>query len=135
MIGFPLFAKGLRFCRLHLWRFEKLNQRADDFFKCRHGSLGYGLSAERLPAPRFRRVLRKGLRQPHRQTNGKRSVATNAAERARVATNIVRIADHILAHDLYLVDVDGKPTLWGRWNPEYVNWFPLTIHDRQLNNA
>jgi len=62
-------------------------------------------------------------------------VAANPAERARIATNFVRIADHILAHDLYLVDVDGKPTLWGRWNPEYVNWFPHTIHDRQLNSA
>jgi hypothetical protein len=62
-------------------------------------------------------------------------VATNAAQRARVATNFVRIVDHILAHDLYLIDVDGKPTLWGRWNPEYVNWFPPTIHDRQLNSA
>ena len=62
-------------------------------------------------------------------------VAANAAERARITTNFVRIVDHILAHDLYLVDVDGKPTLWGRWNPEYVNWFPPTIHDRQLNSA
>jgi hypothetical protein len=62
-------------------------------------------------------------------------VATNSTERALVATNFVRIVDHILAHDLYLVDVDGKPTLWGRWNPEYVNWFPPTIHDRQLNSA
>jgi hypothetical protein len=62
-------------------------------------------------------------------------VATNAAERVRVATNFVRIVDHILAHDLYLVDVDGKPTLWGRWNPDYVNWFPPAIHDRQLNSA
>ena len=62
-------------------------------------------------------------------------VAANAAERARLATNYTRIVDHILAHDLYLVDVDSKPTLWGRWNPEYVNWFPRTIHDRQLNSA
>jgi hypothetical protein len=62
-------------------------------------------------------------------------VATNATERARIATNFVRIVDHILAHNLYLVDVDGKPTLWGRWHPEYVNWFPPTIHDRQLNSA
>jgi hypothetical protein len=62
-------------------------------------------------------------------------VAANDRERARLATNFVRIVDHILAHDLYLVDVDGKPTLWGRWNPEYVNWFPPTIHDRGLNSA
>ena len=62
-------------------------------------------------------------------------VATNANERARVATNYVRIVDHILEHDLYYVDVDRRPTLWGRWNPEYLNWFPHSIHDRRLNSA
>jgi len=62
-------------------------------------------------------------------------VAANAAERGRIATNFTRIVDHILEHNLYLVDVDGQPTLWGRWNPEYVNWYPPTIHDRQLNSA
>ena len=62
-------------------------------------------------------------------------VATNATERARIATNFIPIVEHILTHDLYLIDVDGKPTLWGRWNPEYVNWFPPSIHDRQLNSA
>jgi len=62
-------------------------------------------------------------------------VATNATERARVATNWVAVMDHILRHNLYLVDVDGEPTLWGRWNPEYVNWFPHTIGDRRLNSA
>jgi hypothetical protein len=62
-------------------------------------------------------------------------VAGTAAERARLATNYVRIVDHILAHDLYLVDVDGQPTLWGRWHPDYVNWFPPSIHDRGLNSA
>lgn len=61
-------------------------------------------------------------------------VATNAAEKSRIATNYIRIVDHILDHDLYLVDVDGQPTLWGRWNPAYVNWFPPSIHDRQLNS-
>lgn len=62
-------------------------------------------------------------------------VATNATERARIAANWVAIIDHILRHNLYLVDVDGQPTLWGRWNPEYVNWFPHTIGDRRLNSA
>lgn len=62
-------------------------------------------------------------------------VATTASERARIATNYTRIIDHILAHNLYLIDVDGQPTLWGRWHPEYVNWFPHTIHDRRLNSA
>src|SRR5690606_2624323 len=40
---------------------------------------------------------------------------------------------HIVAHDLYLVDYDGKPTTWGRWNPEYVNAFPTNVGDRKLN--
>lgn len=62
-------------------------------------------------------------------------VATNAVERARIATNYVPIIEHILTHNLYLVDVDGQPTLWGRWHPEYVNWFPPSIHDRRLNSA
>ncbi len=62
-------------------------------------------------------------------------VATNAAERLRVTTNFIPLVDHILSHDLYLVDVDGKPTLWGRWNPDYVNGYPHTIVDRRLNSA
>jgi hypothetical protein len=31
--------------------------------------------------------------------------------------------------------VDGQPTLWGRWNPEYVNHYPHSIGDRRLNSA
>lgn len=29
------------------------------------------------------------------------------------------IMDHILENKLYLVDVTGKPTRWGKWSPEY----------------
>ena len=61
--------------------------------------------------------------------------AETPAERRRVAVLVDRIATHILDHDLYLVDVDGKPTLWGRWHPDYVNSFPPTVHDRRLNSA
>lgn len=42
---------------------------------------------------------------------------------------------HILKNDLYLFDYDGKPTTWGRWNPEYVNAFPTNIGDRKLNSS
>lgn len=62
-------------------------------------------------------------------------VATNEGERARVAANWLPVVDHILRHDLYLVDVDGQPTLWGRWHPDYVNWYPPSIVDRRLNSA
>ncbi|MBL9139112.1 MAG: hypothetical protein JNK85_24810 [Verrucomicrobiales bacterium] len=30
-----------------------------------------------------------------------------------------RIATHLVEHRWRLVDVDGKPTRWGRWDPEY----------------
>lgn len=42
---------------------------------------------------------------------------------------------HIVKHDLYLVDYDGQPTTWGRWNPEYVNGFPTNVGDRKLNSS
>lgn len=45
------------------------------------------------------------------------------------------LMEHIVQNDLYLVDYDGKPTLWGRWNPEYVNAFPVNIGDRKLNSS
>jgi hypothetical protein len=61
--------------------------------------------------------------------------AKTKEERERIKTFVTKIADHLLRNNLYLIDVDGKPTLWGRWNPEYVNWFPHSIVDRRLNSA
>ncbi|NND31002.1 MAG: hypothetical protein HKN76_00335 [Saprospiraceae bacterium] len=48
---------------------------------------------------------------------------------------ITDMTDHIIENDLYLVDIDGKPTRWGRWNPEYVNGFPVGVGDRKLNSS
>lgn len=62
-------------------------------------------------------------------------VAKTAEEKQRIATLYDKIMDHIVRHNWYLVDWDGKPTLWGRWNPEYVNWFPPSIVDRKLNSV
>jgi len=42
---------------------------------------------------------------------------------------------HVLEHDLYLVDYDGKPTTWGKWNPNYVNARPKMVGDRKLNSS
>ncbi|MBI4877434.1 MAG: hypothetical protein HY822_22630 [Acidobacteria bacterium] len=41
------------------------------------------------------------------------------ALRPRIAATAGRIMDHILDHGYYLVDLDGQPTRWGRWTPEY----------------
>ena len=59
----------------------------------------------------------------------------NAEEEARVREFIDQIMSHIIRHDYYFVDVDGKPTLWGRWNPEYINHYPESVTDRKLGSA
>jgi hypothetical protein len=45
------------------------------------------------------------------------------------------LMSHIIKNKWYLIDYDGKPTLWGRWNPSYVNGFPTNIGDRKLNSS
>ena len=45
------------------------------------------------------------------------------------------LMSHIVKNNMYLIDFDGKPTLWGKWNPEYVNSFPTNIGDRKLNSS
>ncbi|MEK7719211.1 MAG: hypothetical protein AAB347_06325, partial [Bacteroidota bacterium] len=42
---------------------------------------------------------------------------------------------HIVEHDMYLIDFDGKPTLWGKWNPVYVNAMPKNVGDRKINSS
>jgi len=57
------------------------------------------------------------------------------AEKQRIAALYDKIISHIVRNNWYLIDTDGKPTLWARWNPEYVNWFPPSIVDRKLNSV
>ncbi|MGV3502876.1 MAG: hypothetical protein ACO1O1_04165 [Adhaeribacter sp.] len=45
------------------------------------------------------------------------------------------LMQHIVQNDLYLVDHDGMPTTWGRWNPAYVNNLPQMVGDRKLNSS
>ncbi len=45
----------------------------------------------------------------------------NEEERERIARDVTAIADHIMANDMRIVDVDGEPTQWGRYDPEYVS--------------
>ena len=59
----------------------------------------------------------------------------NEDEKVRVADFIDQIMMHIIRNDYYFVDVDGKPTLWGRWNPEYINHYPETVTDRKLGST
>lgn len=55
--------------------------------------------------------------------------------RKRAISLIDTLMGHIVRNDLYLIDYDGKPTAWGRWNPTYVNSFPTNVGDRKLNSS
>ncbi len=41
----------------------------------------------------------------------------------------------IVKNDHYMVDWNGEPTTWGRWNPEYVNARPKMVGDRKINSS
>jgi len=45
------------------------------------------------------------------------------------------LMEHIVEHDMYLIDWNGKPTMWGRWNPEYVNARPVVVGDRKITSS
>ncbi|MEJ7586690.1 MAG: hypothetical protein WKI04_03920 [Ferruginibacter sp.] len=62
-------------------------------------------------------------------------VAETESEHRRVADFIDKILTHIIDNNYYFIDADGKPTLWGRWNPEYINSFPDSVEDRKLGSA
>jgi len=49
----------------------------------------------------------------------------------RVAETAKRIMDHILDHGYNLIDLDGKPTMWGWWGPEKLKQQP---EERPLNS-
>ena len=42
---------------------------------------------------------------------------------------------HVLNNNYYMIDWNGKPTRWGRWNPEYVNARPVNVGDRKINSS
>lgn len=56
-------------------------------------------------------------------------------EKERVADFMDKIMMHIIENDYYFVDLDGNPTLWGRWNPEYINAYPESVVDRKLGST
>jgi hypothetical protein len=43
------------------------------------------------------------------------------------------LMQHIVENDLYMVDWNGEPTLWGKWHPDYVNARPEMVGDRKIN--
>ncbi len=52
----------------------------------------------------------------------------------QVAETAKHIADHIIEHGFFLVDIDGKPTTWGVWSPEKLNNDETWWAERGLNS-
>ena len=59
-------------------------------------------------------------------------LAAKGAEKARAAKHIANITSHIMNNGWLLRDMDGKPTRWGRWDPEYLQR-PYGFESRGLN--
>lgn len=53
----------------------------------------------------------------------------------RAITLIDSLMQHTIDNNFYLVDWNGEPTLWGKWNPEYVNARPVGVGDRKINSS
>ncbi len=53
----------------------------------------------------------------------------------RAIVLIDTLMSHVVSNDLYMIDYDGKPTTWGKWNPEYVNARPKNVGDRKINSS
>ena len=64
-----------------------------------------------------------------------RLVAKTPEEKQRVADYYDAILSHVVRNHYYMIDYDGNPTLWARWNAEYVNSFNTTQFDRKLNSV
>lgn len=59
-------------------------------------------------------------------------IAANSAEKELARRHLGAIASHILDNGWVLRDVDGRPTRWGRWDPEYL-LCPYGFEARGLN--
>lgn len=61
-------------------------------------------------------------------------LVADESEKKDVAALVSRITDHIIDHDYYLVDLDGKRTYWGVWNPKEINDDPSWGEEHGLNS-
>ncbi len=55
--------------------------------------------------------------------------------RGRALKCLDDLLGYILDNDLYMIDADGEPTMWGKWNPDYVNHFPENVGDRKITSS
>ena len=61
-------------------------------------------------------------------------VADTEEEKARIRAHVKKLTDHLIYHDFQLVDHDGKPTRWSRFNPYELNHNKDWFVERGLNS-
>lgn len=61
-------------------------------------------------------------------------LAANETERSLVRKHVARLADHLIAHDFYMMDIDGTHTHWAVWSPASLNNDPEWNPDRAQNS-
>jgi hypothetical protein len=61
-------------------------------------------------------------------------VARTEEEKREVREHVAAVADHLLAHNYALVDHDGRPTRWGVFGPDELNYNRDWWQERGLNS-
>ncbi|MCR4318667.1 MAG: hypothetical protein NUW37_20185 [Planctomycetes bacterium] len=61
-------------------------------------------------------------------------LVADADEKKRIAEYCARVMRKIIADEYFLVDIDGKPTSWGHWNPNELRFDPNWITARGLQS-
>jgi len=61
-------------------------------------------------------------------------VAETETEKRQVQEQVRGLTDHLIKHGCKLVDHDGRPTRWGRYDPAEINFDPRWFIERGLNS-
>lgn len=56
-------------------------------------------------------------------------------EKPAIRQHVAKVMDYLIAGDLNLLDIDGKHTHWGVWNPDTINNDPDWRAERGINSA
>ena len=63
-----------------------------------------------------------------------RLIAKDPGDKAEMLSKVRSLPRYIIQNNLTLVDVNGKPTEWGHWEPERLNGL-YAVSDDRGNNA
>lgn len=61
-------------------------------------------------------------------------LAADAAEKVAVRNHVVKLVDHLIAHNFNMMDIDGTHTRWSVWSPDKLNHDPEWLPDQNQNS-